>query len=464
MRRLIAIIGVVALLTAACGSGANSGGSVTTRPDGTATTTSTTEAPGTTVAPSTTTTTTPAEQRFVQVYFVKDGLYAVPVTRAIPGTNDVAANAIRALIAGPTAAEKDEGLSSAVPADTLLLGITIDNGIATIDLSKEYESGGGSFSMFSRLAQVIYTLTEFPTIDKVSFELDGEPVTVFSGEGLILDHPVGRSDYTSALPLTPPAERWGQSDLPSIAGVAATELSKVVLVASDDVLNVRSGAGVDNAIVGMLDPGLIVRRTGKTAMVGSATWAEIYTPDGRGWVNARYLGAVVDPAAFEADPAVTALLDELSHLMATDGDLTSVTSSRGLHVSYFAPLIRFTPEQLKTAMTDSTTYKWGSPALGPDSPELPSMTFAQAVGEKLVSAYDDPDVSIKYNEIEAGGNGTLPEYAIPFELKGFNYVSVYDKGDDPQYGGLDWIAWYVSIDYERGEPVVVGMTLNIWAP
>ena len=54
--------------------------------------------------------------------------------------------------------------------------------------------------MFGRLAQVVYTLTQFPTVERVAFRLDGDPVTVFSGEGIVLDGPSVRTDYESFLP------------------------------------------------------------------------------------------------------------------------------------------------------------------------------------------------------------------------------------------------------------------------
>ena len=104
------------------------------------------------------------------------------------------------LLKGPNAQEKEVGMFSTVPADTLLLGIAVKDKVATVDLSKEYESGGGTLSMSLRLAQVVYTLTQFPTIDAVLFKLDGKPVEVFGGEGLILDHPVGRADYEELTP------------------------------------------------------------------------------------------------------------------------------------------------------------------------------------------------------------------------------------------------------------------------
>jgi hypothetical protein len=54
--------------------------------------------------------------------------------------------------------------------------------------------------MQTRLGQVVYTLTQFPTVQKVRFRLGGTPVNVFSSEGIVLDHPVGRSDYVNLLP------------------------------------------------------------------------------------------------------------------------------------------------------------------------------------------------------------------------------------------------------------------------
>jgi spore germination protein GerM len=107
--------------------------------------------------------------------------------------------ALEELISGPEGAD-GEGVSSAVPAGTRLLGLNIEDGLATVDLSSEFESGGGSLSMQMRLAQVVFTLTQFPTVDRVEFRLDGEPVDVFSGEGIVLDGPVDREDYADLMP------------------------------------------------------------------------------------------------------------------------------------------------------------------------------------------------------------------------------------------------------------------------
>ncbi len=478
MRKLVPLLAIVALLASACGDSNPVGvGPVTTQtvPDaGTAppatTAPPTTAPPGGDTTTTSTTTTVPAATRTVSIYLFDDdpaGPYLVPVERAIPDTPEVGTNSLQALLSGPTPAEQPE-FSSEIPAETLLLGLAIADGLATVDLSREFEAGGGTFSMTGRLAQVVYTVTQFPTVDRVEFRLDGRPVSVFSGEGIMLDEPVDRSDYRDLLrpgfddtPVAVP-QRWEQDDLPATAGVPPAELSRVVLVASDDVLNVRSGAGVDNEVVGMLAPTVTVRRTGRNAPVGRSTWAELVTPDGTGWVNATFLGAVVDEASFAADPAARSRLDDLAEIVATDGDLRDIVSERGLYVAHHAGPRRFNPDELAGILTDSTTYQWPSNAA--DLEDVPFRTFAEAVADRYLQAYDDPDVVVQPNEPIEAGNGRPAEFAIPFEFQNFNYFTVYDPGDNPDFGGLDWTIWYVSIDYEDGRPVIVGLTLDEWAP
>jgi sporulation and spore germination protein/immunoglobulin-like protein involved in spore germination len=175
----------------------------------------------------TTTTTAPEQTGTVptlvslEVWFARsDGLVAV--RRTHEQTPRVASAAIDALLAGPTSAERNSGISTAVPNETRLLGIAIRNGVATVDLTSEYQSGGGSLSMQTRLGQVVYTLTQFPTVRKVRFRLDGTPVDVFSSEGIVLDHPVGRSDYVNLLPAIEVAKPAADASVTSPVTVAGT--------------------------------------------------------------------------------------------------------------------------------------------------------------------------------------------------------------------------------------------------
>ena len=147
----------------------------------------------------------PAETMIVRTYFVLGGepgsVGLVPVLRVVPKSVAVAAAAMNALLAGPTAAEAaDRTITSAIPDGTRLLGVSIKNGVSIVDLSTEFDSGGGTASMEYRLAQVVYTLTQFTTVKSVVFQIEGQTVTVFGSEGIVLDGPVGRADYYDQLP------------------------------------------------------------------------------------------------------------------------------------------------------------------------------------------------------------------------------------------------------------------------
>ena len=168
---------------------------VTVPPEESTTTTTSTTAP----TGSTTSTTAAESTMIVNVYYSRDEMMSA-AARVIPKTQQVGAAAMEALLEGPTAKEKEWGMVTNIPAGTTFLGLSIDGGVATVDLSKEYASGGGSLSMMMRLAEVVFTLTQFPTVDGVNFKLDGEPIDVLGGEGLILDHPMSRADYEDLSP------------------------------------------------------------------------------------------------------------------------------------------------------------------------------------------------------------------------------------------------------------------------
>lgn len=139
----------------------------------------------------------------VTLYWVSAGQNALGVKRAVPLAEDTAAAALHALLQGPTEAEKATWpqISTAIPQGTKLLGLTVSDGIAKVDLSSEFESGGGSFSMTARLAQVVYTLDELPAIDAVELYIEGKRVTVFSDEGIVIDGPMKAQDFSDLLPI-----------------------------------------------------------------------------------------------------------------------------------------------------------------------------------------------------------------------------------------------------------------------
>src|SRR4029078_4322904 len=83
----------------------------------------------------------------------------VPVLREVPKSTAVAKAAMTALLAGPTRLESgDRQISTGIPDGTTLLGVSAKNGVATVDLSTEYDSGSGSASMQYRLGHGVYTL------------------------------------------------------------------------------------------------------------------------------------------------------------------------------------------------------------------------------------------------------------------------------------------------------------------
>lgn len=99
---------------------------------------------------------------------------------------------VEALAAGT---EEGSGLSSVIPPTTELLSARLQGGVLTVDLSREFEQGGGSSQMMGRLHQLFYTLTQPSDVEAVSLRVEGDPVHVFSGEGIEVEQPWERSRH-----------------------------------------------------------------------------------------------------------------------------------------------------------------------------------------------------------------------------------------------------------------------------
>ena len=177
-----------AAFVAACGG---SGGGSSPTPVATVTAAATPMASPSAPSPSTSPT---AAATTLSLYFLRGEKLGV-AERQAPQTTKPATAALEALLAGPTAAERAAGLASAVPGGTRLLGLSIDGTTARVDLSERFAAGGGSLSMQARVAQIVYTLTRFETVETVTFLLEGRAVDALGGEGLLLGEGQRRSAW-----------------------------------------------------------------------------------------------------------------------------------------------------------------------------------------------------------------------------------------------------------------------------
>lgn len=189
----LASTAVFALLVVACNGGAEP---VTTTTAPTATTTAPTT---TTTEP--TTTTAPVYGDEVVVYVLDESgsngfrqppfLYPISVA-PLGGASELEA-ALETLVA-------ITGFDTAIPEGTAVDAVAQVGSTVEVDLSAEFESGGGSASMFARLAQLTFTLTRIDGVDEVVLMEEGSPVSVFSSEGIVLDGPMVRDDFEDLLP------------------------------------------------------------------------------------------------------------------------------------------------------------------------------------------------------------------------------------------------------------------------
>ncbi|MBI2704315.1 MAG: GerMN domain-containing protein [Actinobacteria bacterium] len=118
----------------------------------------------------------------VILYYLRNGVVAAG--QRVQTTGDARVEAVQALTKDLSDVDKAAGLQNAMPTNVIVNKFTVENGTATIDLSRTFETRDTQ----QQVAQVVYTLTQFPEIKKVKFLIDTQD------NGATGVPPIGRDD------------------------------------------------------------------------------------------------------------------------------------------------------------------------------------------------------------------------------------------------------------------------------
>ena len=129
------------------------------------------------------------------VYYEDDAGYLVPVMRKIPWVEGIAKYTLGIMMDTPE--QKEDllmmGLRPLLPADTEILGMSIKDGVAKLDLNEAVLNCEDAAEESNMIQGIVLTLTDFSTIDKVQFMFNGEILDEMP-HGTVVKDPIGPTD------------------------------------------------------------------------------------------------------------------------------------------------------------------------------------------------------------------------------------------------------------------------------
>ena len=138
--------------------------------------------------------------RNTAVYFIKiddDGrISRQKCERMLPKSDSPMSDALEALFNAPTAKEANQGLRSLIPPDTKLRSAWVKDGVAFISVSEEFQFNQyGIEGALAQLAQIVFTVSEFPTVKSVQFLIEGKKKDYLGAEGVWIGSPLSRNSF-----------------------------------------------------------------------------------------------------------------------------------------------------------------------------------------------------------------------------------------------------------------------------
>lgn len=169
----------------------------------------------------------------------RTGAFLLPVGRDVPKTTAVGRASLEQLFDGPNPGEIAgiPSISTTIPSGVRILGLTIREGIATVDLSNEFGGTNTSPIVAQRMAQVVFTLTSIPHVTEVNFRQAGKPIAAQTSQGQLVNRPVMRADYldfAAALTVEQPVFGGGGTNPLHVTGFGAVFEAAFNWVLTDD--------------------------------------------------------------------------------------------------------------------------------------------------------------------------------------------------------------------------------------
>lgn len=103
---------------------------------------------------------------------------------------------LNSLLTGPSAMESKTGCRTLIPAGTKLYSAVVKNGTATLNFSEEFEFNTyGVEGYLGQLMQIVYTATNFSTVQNVQILIEGEKKEYLGSEGVWIGSPLSRASF-----------------------------------------------------------------------------------------------------------------------------------------------------------------------------------------------------------------------------------------------------------------------------
>ncbi|THB65390.1 MAG: hypothetical protein D6B26_03835 [Spirochaetaceae bacterium] len=140
------------------------------------------------------------EKRTAYLYYIRvheDGSISTEKkSRRLPSSDSPLTSNIHALIQGPTAEDLNDGLLNLIPEGTRLLGASVQNRVAYLNFNEAFRFNPlGTEGIVAQLQQVILTATEFSSVDRVQFLINGAQIDYLGGDGVYIGQPLGRNSF-----------------------------------------------------------------------------------------------------------------------------------------------------------------------------------------------------------------------------------------------------------------------------